>query len=221
MSIDEPSVLVVVSRFKEDIKWVRDCQSNGIKFLIYDKSEKPLEDAISLENTGREAETLLRFIIDHYDSLPDFTIFLQGDPGGTPPMYTRDQAVSILCTKLKSPEPLAYDAILTCRSSAVMEHIWARKAATLFTALYGAPFKPFWFAGGAQYILPRDNIRNRPKRLYELLHAQVVKFGWQGFDAHDPSMVKGIDPWTLEIMWGSIFNPEFVLREDYDKDLVI
>lgn len=213
-------LLVVVSKFKEDTRWISECQSKGVPFLIYDKSDKPLEHAITLQNIGREAETLLRFIIDHYDSLPEYTIFLQGDPGGTPPMYTLDQAAHELCNKV-STGTFSFDAILTCRNSATLEHIWARKSKTLFLALFGSPMRPFWFAGGAQYVLPRDNILCRPKRLYELLHAQVIKFDNKGFDANDPSMEKGLDPWTMEIMWGAIFNPEFHLPEDYENNLTI
>ena len=45
-------------------------------------------------NKGREAETLLYYIITHYNNLPDITIFLQGDPRSNPVVYTYDEVIN-------------------------------------------------------------------------------------------------------------------------------
>ena len=64
--------------------------SENTKFRIYDKSENPEKlqeinskypniERIPRENRGREGETYLSHIIDNYDSLAPYTIFIQDD----------------------------------------------------------------------------------------------------------------------------------------------
>ena len=216
------SILFVISRFSEPVHWINSCISKGIPFLVYDKSPVPMQNAITCYNVGREAETLLRYIIANYDSLPETLVFLQGDPRGTPPMYSYDQAVSEVerVYNERHIPRVSHDAILTCRQMASLQHVWAKKAVTIYTALFGRSDVSFWYAGGAQYIIPRASILCRPLEFYKLLRELVVKFGNQGFDAHDPSMKLGLDAWTMEIMWGPIFDPQISLLDDYAERLM-
>ena len=53
------------------------------KITIYDKSNNYLnekfDNIIRVENKGREGETYLRHIIENYDKLSDYTLFIQDD----------------------------------------------------------------------------------------------------------------------------------------------
>jgi len=55
------------------------------KITIYDKSNKygsnTYKDVRPLENIGREGETYIRHIIENYDSLSNYTVFIQDDTG--------------------------------------------------------------------------------------------------------------------------------------------
>ena len=55
--------LLVVSKYKEDIEWTKKIKHD---VLIYDKSETPTPLSIARPNIGREAETLLYYIISKY-----------------------------------------------------------------------------------------------------------------------------------------------------------
>ncbi len=66
-----PDVVVVVSHYDRDISWTRWLEH---PVLIYTK-EKPGELSVP-HNKGREASAYLKFIVDHYDRLPERTVFL-------------------------------------------------------------------------------------------------------------------------------------------------
>lgn len=71
---------VVVTRFREPLDWVYAVQ---LEVCVYNKGE-PLQQAphvrdIACRNVGREAYGYLRYIIDHYDRLPDYVVFTQGE----------------------------------------------------------------------------------------------------------------------------------------------
>lgn len=67
--------MLVVSRYNEDLEWVKEFD----KFQIYNKGEDNLDlNSIKLENRGREAHTYLHHIITNYHILDDLMIFSQG-----------------------------------------------------------------------------------------------------------------------------------------------
>lgn len=78
-------VIMVVSRYNEDLEWFKDETFQKYPVLIYNKGNntdfyKPekLKEIISLQNVGREGHTYLYYIIQNYDNLPSLVIFLPG-----------------------------------------------------------------------------------------------------------------------------------------------
>jgi hypothetical protein len=69
--------LVVISRFNEDANWVKNLNWD---YLIYNKGETISGIYKQIPNIGREGETYLRYIIEFYYNLPDYTAFVQGNP---------------------------------------------------------------------------------------------------------------------------------------------
>ena len=53
------SILLVISKYNEDISWTSKIKH---KITIYDKSENPISNSIPLENIGRESNTFLYHI---------------------------------------------------------------------------------------------------------------------------------------------------------------
>ena len=72
-----PTYHVVVAKYKEDISWTKQFEPTNMR--IYDKSGEP-SDYIARPNIGRESETYIHYILTHYDALPDYVFFLQGNP---------------------------------------------------------------------------------------------------------------------------------------------
>lgn len=79
--MESQNKLVVVARYKENLDWVEDI---GCSVVIYNKDEIEFEKYpnYKVDNIGRESDTFVRSIIDHYHLLNQFdTItFLQGNP---------------------------------------------------------------------------------------------------------------------------------------------
>jgi len=74
----KPKCLIIISRYKEDWQWVRDYTDY---FLIYNKGE-PISDpnVINVPNHGGNQIDIFRYIIDHYENLPELMAFVQATP---------------------------------------------------------------------------------------------------------------------------------------------
>ena len=79
----KPSVSVIIAHYKEDLSWVDNYFPEEFKIYIYSKSDqKPnvkreFKHKI-LENVGRCDHTYLYHIINNYENLSDFNIFITG-----------------------------------------------------------------------------------------------------------------------------------------------
>ena len=69
------SCIFIISRYDEDIDWLNNVINRSI---VYNKGTPlQIQNEIMVENKGRESETYLRYIIDHYESLPDVVVFIK------------------------------------------------------------------------------------------------------------------------------------------------
>jgi hypothetical protein len=203
--------LIVISKYNEDVSWTEKLIH---PYIIYDKSEQLNGNAIKRLNIGREAETLLYYIITNYHSLPEITIFLQGDPRSNPVTYTYEQVIEQLNIE-HSPE---LKTILTWEGNTDIKNYWLKSCAVLHSLLFEGDTVTK-YSSGVQYVIPKDCITNRPIDLYILLYALVIKYGHKGLDGNKTKLNDGIDAWTMELIWGSIFNKNKILKQDYDTQL--
>jgi hypothetical protein len=75
-------VKIVCARYNEDIRWILPMINDVI---VYNKGEDNLDyissdKIIKCKNYGREGETYIKHILDNYDNLDDYTIFIQANP---------------------------------------------------------------------------------------------------------------------------------------------
>lgn len=89
--MNNSKITVVVSRYNEDINWLKKIYNNEMieKIIILNKGPRNIR-YLSLENKkvdirlkkniGREGGSYLDFIINNYDNLPENIIFTQADP---------------------------------------------------------------------------------------------------------------------------------------------
>ena len=74
--MSKQSNILVVSRFNENLEWVREFD----RFQIYNKGKNDLDlESINLDNVGRESHSYLHHIITNYHNLDDYIIFSQGE----------------------------------------------------------------------------------------------------------------------------------------------
>lgn len=73
---------VVIARYNESLEWSSNISNTRTKCIIYNKGSKldHIGPIIHLPNVGREEHTYLYHIINNYDNLSDYTMFLQGQP---------------------------------------------------------------------------------------------------------------------------------------------
>jgi hypothetical protein len=73
---------VIVSVYNEDISWTERLRQLGYNILIYTKGDPNSRTSVPV-NKGNEASAFLKYIIDHYDQLPEHSIFLHGEENST------------------------------------------------------------------------------------------------------------------------------------------
>jgi hypothetical protein len=196
--------LVVISKYNEDVSWTEKIIHD---VLIYDKSNSPIPNSIGRPNVGRESETLLNYIITHYNNLPDITIFLQGDPRSNPVMYTYDEVLEQIN---KNHEP-KLNTILTWEADMDVSTYWLKSCKVLNDILFDSDDR-IKFSSGVQYVIPKKNILCRPLSLYLMLHEEIIKYGNKHLNFKKTNLNDGIDAWTLEVVWGNILRPEKKLK---------
>lgn len=167
-------MLLVVCHYMEDISWLRNTE---IKSIVYDKKKG--------ENIGRESEVFVRYILENYDNLPETVVFLQGNPF---------DHCSDLWEKIKNYQNgILFLGSLT--TDDINGHPYLGINLEEYLNKYVSPDikdTEFTFAAGAQYIVPRENILNKPKEFWEKLH----RAHWE----HDKF------PWIIERLWPLIWN---------------
>lgn len=182
----KPTTSVVVARYKEDINWLKDIHH---KTYLYNKGED--EVGIKLDNVGREAHTFLYHIVNNYDDLEDFTIFLQGNPFDHGLKTSND----INNIKIESEFIPLNGLISGCKyyeskgtiPSFCEEHNIDTKHTDIVT-----------FTPGAQFAVSREKIKKHPKEFYEKLLKTLSNNGSNPEEAH-----------VMERLWSYIFNDKF------------
>jgi len=72
------NMVAVIARYNEDVSWVGDLNCG---YIIYNKNQNDINlFENTLPNIGREGHTFFTYIINNYESLPDYVCFLHGVP---------------------------------------------------------------------------------------------------------------------------------------------
>jgi hypothetical protein len=208
------SYTIVVAKYKEDTSWLSFMDSTNV--LVYDKSggANLLEKSISIRNWGRESETYLRYICDHYDSLPSYIFFIQGNPF--------DHIVDKRVSEHNFRESL--EALVWSRPTEAIS-IYNQTCEEPMATYPGLRFQEYFsllfdsdipnqktYPPGCQYVVPREVILSRSKQFWNRIHSMIFETNFQ--EAHetwvyDPDRMT---PWTFERLAPYIFNSKIKSR---------
>ena len=210
MSTQSASIELVVSRFQEDLRWLKRVPAT-IGIRIYNKgAADPLPTTlkdrknvslIPLPNVGLEAHTYLTHLVTRYDSLAPVTLFCQGHPfDHAPDLHER---LGALATGVETPDPFLWYGFLEDTDDQFGHRLfipWSknperRELATgrLYEELFGEPSPElFHFRCGAQFAVTREGVRRRPAAFYQRALELSVSF---------PLAVH-----SLERMWDRFFG---------------
>jgi len=156
---------IVVARYNEDLEWTK----NFLNIIVYNKGNSLTDDfnQILLNNVGREGHTYYKHIYDNYDNLADYTIFLQGNPFDHSPNiisnvnnYVNNKDLSIDFAFLSEEQS-------DCNLSGCSRHGELPLVET-YEKIFDErkEFLEFQFGMGAQFIVSKNKILQRPKEFY-------------------------------------------------------
>lgn len=166
----------ILSRYNHDISWLPEYTDD---FVIYDRSQKPVPEAIIVQNIGSDIYDKFSFIIDNYDNLPDVAIYSKAnlfkyiskeefdkikDNKTFTPLLTQHHKTYMPVCYYK--EGMYYE---TNNRWYLSSHA-AERADELFDIL-GLDMDYIPFAPGSNYILPKENILKHSREHYELLRS--------------------------------------------------
>jgi hypothetical protein len=151
-------LMIVVAKYKEDVSWTRRLSH---PYTIYNKNrEDDANYAHNLPNSAREGHTFLQHIIKNYNSLNEYTAFVQGNPF--------DHCPDTL--NLLNEFDGKHKFIALGRSFCQDHHssIDIQIEILKFSRLVPMEIKfPVYYPPGAQFLAHRDFIHNRPKDVYQ------------------------------------------------------
>jgi hypothetical protein len=204
----EGKINIVVSRYNKNVDFVyRINNGNNINILIYDK-EQPNNPLNIPVNKGNEASVYLKYIIDNYDELTDYTFFIHDDE------YSWHHTGSIIdkfneaimsnekyynindkCDYWNEPNHIMngpykdyYNELLQWYDMFIEKYIPMSKVPNNPDFTYG-------YLGSAQFLVHKDLIRNLPKEFYKNLYDWIITTDL-------PNSISGrYLEWTWHVFW--------------------
>ena len=183
------SIEVVIARFKERLGWTRFLRTDA-KITVYNMGPDEVEGAIRLPDikTASDPFVHLHHIIARYDSLADWTFFIQGDPFDHEPAIV--PTINWWPASLSSVNSFSPEDGLHCfcplGSMEVERNCWTGKTKPIhemvgevWRELYScAPPEQMRFGPGFHFAASLRLLHTRRRlfywRLYELIHAREM-----------------------------------------------
>lgn len=156
---------IIVARYNENLEWTK--QFNDV--LIYNKGDKISDEynQIMLNNVGREGHTYFKYIYDNYDTLDNYTIFLQGYPFDHSPNIINDLLKYTNNIELNTGFDFLSSRILNCNLTGCCYHV-GLPLIDVYEKIFNERKEnmDFVFGAGAQFIISKNQILKRPKDFY-------------------------------------------------------
>jgi hypothetical protein len=187
-------VTLVIAAYKEDLSWLDNITNEDINIVIINKGDitsHPKAEVHTIKNLGVCDHSFLYYISNNYNSLYDYTIFIQANP-----FDHYSKTVEFINNKeyLNGFYPLADQSI----------HIPRGEGTTLFVeGILDFEFKGVHFPCGAQYSVPKENILSKPKYFWDdLLNIMPWEEDW-------------FIPYFMERCWIFIYDPNIKINFNY------
>ena len=200
---DNNVINCVVSRYKKNVDWVYKLK-NINKIYIYDK-ETPSNKYNIPVNKGHEASVYLKYIIDNYNNLGDYTFFIHDDE------YAWHHSGSIINKfdeAVKSNE-LYYNINDKCILGSIIKNPWYKEILEWYEK-YIEKYIPRngllnedWtqgHRGSAQFLVHKSLITKLPLEFYENLYDWIITTKME--NAKSARFLE----WTWHLFWD---NPSY------------
>jgi hypothetical protein len=216
-----PTYHIVVAKHKEDVLWLFHMDLD--KLYVYDKSGDEHSPFRCLENRGREGTTFLGHIIEYYDNLPDYLILVQGNPFAHMRSEINPRNFQENINKLVEKRPTTSEPLF-CDYWEEPSFMYAGLMIQKYHELMfeGKAIETLRYAPGNQYIIPRDQIRKRPKGFYQKLWKMAQK-GDHYRDVNDAHYTEKkfdkteIIGWSLERLFPIIISDKPIRKSFFEQ----
>ena len=160
------SLCVFVARYNENIEWTKQLSN----VIVYNKGPDNLSDEYlqkNVPNVGREGHSYYTYIYENYDTLHDYTIFLQGCPFDHSPNIIQNIKKYENNSDLNIDFEWLSERILPCDLSGCSYHI-GLPLVPVYLKLFSEhkSTMQFKFGAGAQFIVSKKAILKRPRSFY-------------------------------------------------------
>jgi len=197
---------IVVSRYNKNVDFIY--KLDNVNVMVYDK-ENPNNPYNIPVNKGDEASVYLKYIVDHYHNLPDYTFFMHDEEyawhhsGSIIDKYNEAVSSNELYYNINDgciwkdnlPTREFYIKILIWYSEYIEKYIPISKVPNNIDFLSG-------YRGSAQFLVHRDLILNFPIEFYEKIYNWVIstdnnsrgyflEYTWHIFWYIYPKYIKG------------------------------
>jgi hypothetical protein len=192
---------IVVARYNENLDWIKLLKDKRFNIKIYNKGEDNIDlKCEKLENYGRDAHTFVNYIVENYHKLPEYVIFLQGDPLehciNAIQMIKNHKEEEYICLSdnvIEEGPTGWYEKIVGSDSDMFFPNMTRFKLSDTACFIFDdeAP-GTYYFGAGQQYIVHKKYILNRSLDFYKNI---LERF-----------KTDYVLPWHLERMWFTIFK---------------
>jgi hypothetical protein len=196
---------IVVSRYKRDVDWVYKIKDNINKILIYDKENQDNKYNIPV-NKGNEASVYLKYIIDHYDNLPEYTFFIHDEEfawhhsGSVVDKYREAVESKKLYYNINDNAFMSEEYIIVAVHSIVVWNCfweWYNVLIEHYIPKNKLPNIDFTrnYRGSAQFLVNKKLILNFPKQFYQNLYDWIIT------TELDNALSGRFLEWTWHLFW--------------------
>jgi len=162
---------VVVARYRENIDWLKYLDKSIYNIKVYNKGLDDIEAPYTkLENIGGDSHTYINYIIENYQNLPEFVIFIQGEPFdhcketiNKIQSHTTEKLVVLSDDYIEESINGWYETCLKKPDQFPVTYLRDVGRSILGDECPSVCM----FGAGQQYILNSDLIRNRPIEFYQ------------------------------------------------------
>lgn len=197
--MDQSNTIVVVSRHKKDVSWTSKLVDNQFRVLIYDHSAHKNHPYFVPKNKGREASVYIKYILDYYEHLTPYTVFIQDSEyswhqdGSLVDLITNQLQKKIKFTGLNNK---CMGFIKSNPMWPDMQAYWKKTLEPYFGDIEQYGNFTLGYNCCAQFIVNKNVIQKYPKEMYEKIYAYLM-------DDDVDEKVKGH---MLEYTWNLMYN---------------
>jgi len=217
--MNNSNTIIVVSTYSEsesrkNLDWIQKLIKKGYHVCVYDHKKSDVNPYYVPENKGREASVYLRYIIHYYDSLQEYTIFLQDDDRS---WHHKGSIVDLIIEKENSKSK--YHNL----NNRCLSLIYPNDLFPMMKVYFKNYLSPYigdmnkygdWTAGYpccSQFIIHKEYIRKYPKEMYEKMYRYMMD------GRHDEKSKGHMFEWTVHLLYDNPFTIHKMSKEEFNK----